>query len=259
MILYRHAKAERMDDGRRLLVGYANLLVGHRHFTPERIRRFVRSSLPLLIADIEAGKITVESLNDVISSEIREPTASLKQAFACLTQDHKRLLVSRLDVEPFFWKTDDRDCVESFERHRPSGSTSLYAALEKDLSLSFLSKTDWYFDWVHPSMRDLVIDYLAETASEREHFLSVCSATGLKLALSAAGGAEGTRQCPLIVDIKDKTIVGLRVQELFKTQPSDKIVELLSVIYDCSVDLEQSIRTAMRNFRVSSLPNGNGP
>jgi hypothetical protein len=51
----------------------------------------------------------------------------------------------------------------------------------------------------------------------------------------------------LVVDSKDETIVKLRVQEFLKTLPSDKIVELLSVIYEGNVDLEQPIGTVGPN------------
>ncbi len=53
-------------------------------------------------------------------------------------------------------------------------------------------------NWVHPSVRDTVIDYLADHDADRAQFLSTASASGVLLALSTAGGAKGSRVVPLL-------------------------------------------------------------
>jgi hypothetical protein len=58
-------------------------------------------------------------------------------------------------------------------------------------------------DWMHPSMRDLLITYLMTNVGERRSFLRQCGVDGLELALSAAGGAEGERRFPLLRDVED--------------------------------------------------------
>lgn len=52
--------------------------------------------------------------------------------------------------------------------------------------------------WVHPSWRDLVIEFLADNDEARERFLRGCSIHGALLALSVAGGQAGERRLPLL-------------------------------------------------------------
>ena len=57
--------------------------------------------------------------------------------------------------------------------------------------------------WVHPSWRDLVIEHLRSDAVAREQFLRQTSVYGALLAISIAGGADGTRKLPLLVGDSD--------------------------------------------------------
>jgi hypothetical protein len=57
---------------------------------------------------------------------------------------------------------------------------------------------DTVIDWVHPSVRDTVIEYLMEHDAERQQFLRTANASGTLTALSTAGGAQGTLVRPLL-------------------------------------------------------------
>jgi hypothetical protein len=79
-------------------------------------------------------------------------------------------------------------------------------------------------DWIHPSVRDLVIDYLVEHDAERRSFLSTTTPAGLILALSTGGGATGQRQFPLLVAEADWEVVTTRLGELISTgTPGDQL------------------------------------
>lgn len=79
-------------------------------------------------------------------------------------------------------------------------------------------------DWVHPSVRDLVIDYLVEHDAERRTFLSTTTPAGLILALSTGGGATGNRQFPLLVSEADWAVATARLEELAaKGAPPDQL------------------------------------
>jgi hypothetical protein len=237
MILYRHAKAAGFEyDARNLLKKYAELIVSDAYFTPERIRRFVQNSFPFLIKEFNAGNLTLEDLNQLITKEIKEPTKSLRQAFDCLSEGHKSLLISRLDLDQPEILTEPKELSKAFERHQPQVIDKSYEQLEADLSLSFLKKTSssdlFFFDggWVHPSMRDLVINYLVNNRNSRIEFLSKCSLGGISLALSIGGGSEGTRTFPLITDMNDQAILIKRIEDLIKIINLDKLVLLLETI-----------------------------
>lgn len=71
--------------------------------------------------------------------------------------------------------------------------------------------------WVHPSTRDMVIDYLAGIDAERERFLRHAGPEGIALALSSAGGSEGNRTRPLLKTASDWQQMAARTKEIFAT------------------------------------------
>jgi len=274
MILYRHAKAASLEnDAREVVKKNAEIIVLDQHFTPERIRRFVRNSLIKIINVYKDGKLKRENLKAIIQKEFREPTKSLKQAFECLSDDHKRFLISRLDVSKQGIIVHEDDQKKSFARHRPSDSKKSYGKIETELALSFLRSTTFGEDWIHPSIRDLVIDYLIENTPERQHFLSVCSTSGVSLAMSVGGGSEGRRNFPLVIDSDDMHILKSRVYDLVSKLPPDDLLELLTVTYEskqrCSelrddriisfVDelLEMTIDSVLKRWEKKAEPRNN--
>ena len=239
MILYRHAKAAGFEKtSRDFLKKYAQVIVSDRYFTPERIRRFITISFPNLIDDFNNEIISLDTLNTLITREIKEPTRSLTQAFECLSEAHKKLLISRLDLDESEIITDPEEISLSFERHKPQATDKTYEQLERDLSSSFLKEINsasllWYRGgWVHPSMRDLVIMYLINNKNCRTDFLGKCSIGGISLAFSIGGGSEGTRIFPLIIDNDDKLIIHRRIKELIMDINTKELTKLLETIND---------------------------
>lgn len=95
MMLYRHAKAHRLSEEARAMVrAQAEAIVMHPHFTPLRVRRFVRLRLDALAAD----PYDLDAVEDAIEEELAEPTDSMDKSFAALGQVSKDFLVSCLDV-----------------------------------------------------------------------------------------------------------------------------------------------------------------
>jgi len=95
MMLYRHAKAHQLSDEARAMVrAQAEAIVMHPHFTPLRVRRFVRQRLDKLAAD----PYDRDAVERAIEEELAEPTDSMDKSFAALEQVSKDLLVSCLDV-----------------------------------------------------------------------------------------------------------------------------------------------------------------
>jgi hypothetical protein len=85
-------------------------------------------------------------------------------------------------------------------------------------------------DWVHPSWRDLVIEELAADPRERRRFLSRCGVDGAAVALSGAGGAEGTRERPLLREDADWDALGDGLHQLCADLDEPSAVRLLDVI-----------------------------
>jgi len=208
MILYRHAKAAGLEsEARNLVKEYAEIIVFDAHFTPERIRRFVIKSLNSIFQTYKSGKLDKKDLTLLIKEQIREPTKALQQSFICLPSVHKRLLISRLDISPTGYFFERKELEEAFERHRAPGSTESYEKTETDLLMSFLKASPLGEGWIHPSIRDLVINFLIESKTERHNFLRSCSISGVSLAISVGGGGEGTRLVPLLLEAVDMEIL----------------------------------------------------
>jgi hypothetical protein len=81
--------------------------------------------------------------------------------------------------------------------------------------------------WVHPSWRDLVIEHLAGDASARAHFLRHAAVHGVLLALSTAGGADGSRELPLLIDDEDWDALADRIYELVPELDDGELAGLL--------------------------------
>jgi hypothetical protein len=201
-ILYRHAKALGLGAAAKEIVKkHAAAIVNHLHFTPERIRRLVDELVPQLA--LEEG-LSEDSVKARLSEALTNPTKQMRVSFRKLPTCHRWLLFALLEVN------QDRlilgagcselqpryDAVCPPEAHRP------YKHVLNELTVAFIKKSPGLLaeevDWIHPSCRDLAIDELAENAADRRRFLANCSETGLALATSLAGGAQGLRRLPLL-------------------------------------------------------------
>jgi hypothetical protein len=85
-------------------------------------------------------------------------------------------------------------------------------------------------EWVHPSWRDLVIEHLADDAATRAHFLSGCSAHGVLLALSLAGGSRGDRELPLLTSDPDWDALTDRIYRLVPELDTPELYAVLDSI-----------------------------
>ena len=84
--------------------------------------------------------------------------------------------------------------------------------------------------WVHPSWRDLVIDYLSSDEQARARFLCSCSVHGALLALSSAGGQSGQRQLPLLRSDADWDALTDRVYDLAPELEEAEMIGLLDAL-----------------------------
>lgn len=94
MILFRHAKNAGLSDAaKELLTRHAEGIIDNPHFTPERVRRFIRDHLPNLTSADD------KKIEAVISETIETPTDSMSKSFRALDPDHQRVLVAMLDAD----------------------------------------------------------------------------------------------------------------------------------------------------------------
>ena len=121
LILFRHARAAGLTGGeRRRMIECGEAIVGHPHFTPERIRRFVARGVPDF--DIEA--------------ELAEPTEAMAASYAALGEEHRELLLAMLDCPP--GPVAERDLAVALRRHATSPLPKAPAELVDRLADHFL-------------------------------------------------------------------------------------------------------------------------
>jgi len=96
MMLYRHARAADLNDKARALVrAHGRTIVEHDHFTPFRVRRFVRQRAGALAAEEGTRSVAVWR---AIREELAEPTPGMDKSFANLDPAQQDLLIAFLDT-----------------------------------------------------------------------------------------------------------------------------------------------------------------
>jgi len=209
LILFRHAKDHGAAGTARRMVRSAGLsIVEHRHFTPERIRRFVTDRLD----ELQGLVIDERRMLRMIEEELASPTDAMRTSFGALEPEHRELLISLLDAPAGL--IDERELAAVVRRHHAGGLSRQVGELIDRLTDHFLRVTPLGIGWVHPSWRDLVIDELREDPDARRRFLSVSAVEGVTLAVSGAGGSTGERTLPLLIDDADWDTLGDRLYEL---------------------------------------------
>ena len=231
LILYRHAKGASLRDVEVDLVKkYAPFIVHHRSFTPERIRRFVADRLPDFANALQDGE-SAQIIKAEIDEAVTNPTDRMRKTFRALSPAHKWLLVGLLECG--HWPLEGA-VRSAYEAHCPNTALSAFMEIADELRESFINVhsiiDDTHFSWVHPSYRDLVIEELSSDSSFRQSFLRTCSADGLILAVSEAGGVGGERRWPLMVDAEAWNLLEQRATELMQSVSTEQACDLLTSV-----------------------------
>src|SRR5207237_10546815 len=93
LVIDGHVRAADLDGRPVGIVRQHGLsIVGHAHFTPERINRFVRARLPRLVG------ANPRALRAAIDAEIAEPTTAMRSSLRALSPEHRALPVALLDA-----------------------------------------------------------------------------------------------------------------------------------------------------------------
>jgi hypothetical protein len=228
LMLYRHARAAQLAPTLKGILRFcARRVVADFHFTPERIRRFVREALPSLDGLTPERPDDQQTLMKRVGEAIRNPTDRMRKSFKALPPSHKWLLVSLLEAG----RWSEKDTL--FRLYREHGPQEIQTAPEDvldELRESFLKPTDrpGVIDWTHPSYRDLVIEELATDLSLRNGFLGTMTLPGIKLAISDAGGATGSRRLPLMTGPESWTALRRRCQAIVREAATAALTELLT-------------------------------
>ena len=249
-ILYWHAKTAHLDEiYRQLLVHHYDDIIYNNHFTPFRIYQLVKFRLRNIVQDCGYDGRAPEykpgnfisrllvprqsrdhAIHEAIRRELEEPTRPMKLSFDNLSVQHKSFLIGLLDVKQM---PTPEDTYESYRRHNTGDKSISAESVSKDLLGHFLresdrSSTKKSIQWVHPTWRDLVIQTLHDNEYYRQPFLRSATLDGVLLALSTAGGKDGERIVPLLVDPADWASLEGAATSLIKSGQLDAIQALLT-------------------------------
>jgi hypothetical protein len=134
LILYRHAKAAGLEaQAKEIVKQNARSIISNGHFTPERARRFVHNSLPILVKT-NAGP---DDIKRAIVREIEQPTISMKKSFEALDAAHQLALLAMLDAASGF--SQGKELTKAYERLGGDGNST---QILDDLTGHFLKKTE---------------------------------------------------------------------------------------------------------------------
>jgi len=187
LILYRHAEIANLEKLAKILVKkYWKKVIKNPYFTPLRAKRFINETIPKVLQ--EKKKMENIDLSSLIESEIQNPTRYMKQAYNNLPLEHKKFLLAMLDSnfgDKFFDSgISVNELQKSFYRHCSSTRIS-FEDIKTQLDLAFIKiHNNNKIDWLHPSVRDLVIDTLKENLNDRLKFIENCGWEGIFLFLS---------------------------------------------------------------------------
>lgn len=216
LMIYRHAKSQNLEESsKNALKLVAPSIASEYSITPERIRLFVKDWLSETVSMLESG-IAKEQILNKLRNELGKPTVRMIKSFRALEVPYQLFLIAMLDASsrsssPLFEVCESANQI--FANQLEKNPELLAETLTEHFV--FLVERDKYWfgntsgnsitevGWIHPSWRDLVIDFLSQSPRLRAIFLEKCSSNGVTLALSRGGGAEGQRKFPLLKNQTD--------------------------------------------------------
>ena len=242
LILYRHARAARLDSKIKGLVREnAVRVVRQEEFTPERIRRFVKDDVRRLLGIQHDDPNRMLLLHRLVHEAIQNPTKRMRSSYEVLTGPQKWLLISLLEggygctresLRTLYVKHAGKIAGEPFERlveELSEGFVRIHHQNERSMGSFKIEAYDW-ISWIHPSYRDLVIEELSNDPALKKDFLRNTNLEGIKLALSDTGGAIGGRTFPLTQSDDDWRALVERYLQLAVDANGSEPAELLQVL-----------------------------
>lgn len=245
LILYRHAKQDGTSlEAKSLVRRFGRRVVRSVHFTPERIRRFVIEAVPSLCQQLKDGMLTKEKIVEEIDAAIANPTEAMRKSFRALSAAQKSVLYALTDSNWGAWDT----VAERYSKLVPEPKADEQFTLVVDeLTQAFIkvaraNGNGGLLNWVHPSVRDLVIDELGTVGNERRRFLTAGSINAVLLALSDVGGESGQRRRPLLVDAQDWQCLQDTCERLIASGGHEEILRLVDALDEAAEGIEGSER-----------------
>jgi hypothetical protein len=238
LILFRHARSAGLEkEAKTLIRKYAGEIIVDPEFTPERIRRFVDESLPVIVSRMRSDGFKDAQVMLAVREALRNPTKQMRVTFQKLPPAYKWFLVALLEVpqSPQTVGGNVERLKVLYEAYCPDEGYEPFTEVMDHLTEAFVKvrkeRYNWggpMVDWIHPSYRDLVIEELIQDSALRNTFLRRASLEGVKLAVSDTGGQYGDRRMPLIRSAESWDVLEERCLSLIASDAGDReVLEIL--------------------------------
>lgn len=212
-MVYVHAKSVNNGDRfKQVLMENLNRIVNSSEFTPLRVKN-------LIAAISKPSPYENEDLNFTLGykSVFEEPSESMRKALDNLDEVRRRYLYASLDTHGS-WKQEEVD--QAFRRIFPESEEVDVKTLGDSLLDHFIRPDFWSAGsedrrtWVHPTWRDLLVNYLAERSGPRVQFLSGCGLHGVRMALGIASGWNQRGSQTMIRETSDLEVLRANIERL---------------------------------------------
>lgn len=232
IILYRHAKAKNLDKLAKMIIKtHAETIVKNPNFTPERIRRLVQTRLDKY-KDLPEELINKKELEIKLNEEVNEPSESMNQAFKCLPRSHMQFLLCMLDC---YIPNTSEELQKKYNLYVIEENLRPFMEVKIDLTDTFIKiskevylRNKEFVNWVHPSLKDVVVNCLKDDLGKRVKFFERCGLRGLQLALSV--NEESKNLGTLIIDESDYQILQEKVFKACIEMTENEIEDLLKIV-----------------------------
>jgi len=232
-MLYRHAKAKKLSTPvKRLLRRRARRVIDNKKFTPERLRR--------LIDDVAKNGVEYvfdrKRFDEAIRSCLNTASDSMRQVFKAFPETPRWILVVAAELGE---RPSEQRLYQRLQAHRPLLSNDEFVRHLDMLDGTFIKrmKVDGRdsvyagIDWVHPSYRDVVIEFVHRDWELQAQFWKNASPKALGLAFSEAGGEKGElswawASCPAVFEDIERVL--LRVVNEHALPDAEKVMSILA-------------------------------
>ena len=211
LMLYKHLKQVSLKKAQKIFaIGHAKIIIGHRGFTPERIREL-------------ALKASEKALSPALIEEtFQNPTGRMSKTYREIPIADKWFMIAVLINQANIFSGNPDKIKSLYEILCPPEEMINFEKITSRLSEAFIKITtpalgrqilSKMISWIHPSCGDMVATELSGDPKDRINFLTHCDISGLKYAVSVGGGHRGSNVLPLLKGPKDWEIFKARCSE----------------------------------------------
>lgn len=248
-MLYRHAKSiDLLDWQKGIIQQNCRAITYNPLITPLRIHHLVETIKNLIDQPKEVQLFVADT--------IKNYNKVLMQSFVATSSDIKNLLFCALDSTAI---ERSYNTLKRKYEHKYGLPTDEFAKMVRGIDSQFLTfnETDKTYTYTHPSVEDMLMQYLLEHDVDRIEFTRTAGVRGIKLLIGQTDSKHPARQT-LITSTRDILLLLNRLIELFAGLSNSEMADVLSSLLHMKdrlfsvtqLDVNNSIEEKIRELLV---------